>query len=316
MNLYLAGNDNMHFALVLRALRYPYRLASYYYMKSDSLRQRVLDCSNVDDGAEWMLDSGLFSLMFGAEQGTLTTFEDFRNYAEQYVADVKAWGWKHRIVECDIQRVLGVKETHRLRDEVFRPSGLHTIYVWHIPEGEAGLAKLAREERSIALSVPELRKVAGGAVGGGGAVKKMLIRLLSIIRDNGNPRVHLLGNTERGLIDMPAESGDSTSWLAGGRYGEGYIYDAATRSARTVSTSSPKWAAWRAYCERAYAPAFARLHESLEPLVNDELEKKKRWHSYLGTALCCAISFLLWMEANNGIDYAAVRDGRAQLKLG
>lgn len=244
----------------------------------------MLPCSQ--DGSEWIMDSGLFSLMFGSEKGTLTTFDDFKSYALKYVSDMAEWGWNHAIVECDIQRVLGVKETHRLRDEVFRPSGREVIYVWHIPEGEAGLRALARNEKRIALSVPELRKELGA---GSPRLKASLIRLLKIIREEGSPRVHLLGNTERALVTLPADSGDSTSWMAAGRYGEGYIFNHDTRTAESISIYSPKWKAWRSWCESHFAHSFSLLYGIWNP--------QSKQSTYYGNVACSAIAFLLLMQS-------------------
>lgn len=295
MNIYLAGAENDEHAVVLRALRYPHRLASYFYLRNRSANGIDLFLRNSNGDGDWILDSGLFSMMFGSEQQGSFDYAMLSDYAKRYVADVKAWGWKHAIVECDAQKILGVKETERLRDEVFRPSGLEVIYVWHVPDGEEALARLARTEKRIALSIPELRIVTGGTFRnpGGLPVKKMLIRLLSIIRANGNPRVHLLGSTEQSLVDLPAESSDSTSWLGPGRWGTGILYEPEFNRCRPISKFSPRWAAWRAYCMKRYASALDTVRAS----VGEE-----RWASYgeeYGNLLGCVVSYLHWMERTN-----------------
>ena len=288
MKLFLAGGEGVRFPVVLHALGYPYRLCSYYY-----LRDNVQACATIldaaRDGSEWTMDSGLFSLMFGSDKGTLSTFDAFRSYALKYLEDVNSWGWKHAIVECDVQKLLGVKETEKLRDEIFRPSGREVIYVWHLPEGEDGLRRLARNEKRIALSVPELRNVYGT---GSNKLKTALIRLLAIIKDEGNPRVHLLGNTQSSLVTLPADSGDSTSWLAGGRYGTGYTYDVARRKVETVSVYSPRWRAWRAWCGKHYAKTFSLLNEVFQPGTMAGV--------YYINACCSAIAFLTTMGALGG----------------
>src|SRR5580698_7478014 len=145
VKIFLAGCDRAWFAPIPHLIGYPYRLCSYFYMKDANRACREV-LATVNDGSEWIMDSGLYSFMFGAQKGTLTSFSDYKRYAMDYLAGVNDWGWNHAIVECDVQRVLGMSETQRIRDEVFRPSGREVIYVWHLPEGEAGLALLARQE--------------------------------------------------------------------------------------------------------------------------------------------------------------------------
>jgi len=295
VKIFLAGNDGAEYAIVLHALGYPYRLCSYFYLTGPRSRARdmVLDCVRESPpDAEWIMDSGLYSFMFGAEKGTLTTFADYQKYAVDYVAAMKDWGWKHAIVECDVQRVLGVPETNKLRDEVFRPSGLETIYVWHIPEGEEGLTKLAKQERRVALSVPEFRGVLGRGLG----PHKAIMQGLRLIREaqRADQRVHLLGNTERALVKapLPADTCDSTSWLAGGQYGNGQFFDSKRSEVAAASVYSPKWRAWRAWCEKRFDVTFALLREFVGS--NDQ-----RWF-YYGNACCSAIAYVLWMERLNG----------------
>ncbi len=290
MKIFCAGGDRTEFSIAMQAVGYPYRLCSYYYLKEEPrTRALMMECIAMAPESEWIMDSGLFTLMFGSGQGILKGFDDFKRYAVDYVAAMKEWGWRHAIVECDIQRVLGVAETHRLREEVFEPSGLEVIYVWHVPEGEAGLAAMARRYKRIAVSIPEFRQVYGsGGFSDGGAVKKAMLHSLKVIRDSGgNPRVHLLGNTERSLIDAPGDSCDSTSWMSGGRFGMGLYFEPARQGIMSCSIYSPKWAAWRRWCEREFSSAFALM--------------AKYWpkHSqfvYYGNAACGAIALLLMME--------------------
>lgn len=297
MKIFLAGNDGSEYAVVLHALGYPYRLSSYFYMVHTRPSACVLTLACMEaspPGSEWILDSGLYSLMFGAEKGTLKTFDDYLGYAQKYVATVKEWGWKHAIVECDVQRVLGVPETHRIRDEVFRPSGLETIYVWHLPEGDQGLVELAKRERRVALSVPEFRAVIGKA--GPVTTHTAILAGLRAIRRAGraDQRVHLLGNTERAYLQAPApaDTCDSTSWISGGRYGRGMFFDQRRKDVNVASVYSPKWRAWRSWCEATFPASFELVRE----FVGGKVERM----FYYGNALCSAISYVLWMEALSG----------------
>lgn len=177
-----------------------------------------------------------------------------------------------------------MEETHRLREEIFDPSGFEVMYVWHIPEGEEGLAKLARERKRIAISVPELRKVCGTGPTGGMKVMKAIIHLLRICRAAGPAKVHLLGCTEGPLMNLPADSCDSTSWQAG-RFGEGYMLYGGRLE--TASIYSPRWAIWRKWIEKEMAAEFDELYKTFD-------EPQRR--IYYGNTAASAAAFLKYME--------------------
>lgn len=295
MKLFLALSRTPHFVFMPHALGYPYRLFSYYYMadSDERMQQKVLETSL--DGSEWIMDSGLFTYMFGAGAGggALDSYEKAYAYASKYVEDMHRWNWKHAIVECDVQRVLGVDACERLRDEVFRPSGFEVIYVWHLPEKVEGLRALASREKRIALSVPELRQVfGGGSVAGGPKVKSVLISLLNEIRRTGaEPRVHLLGNSENSLVSLPADSADASTWTAAGRWGTGYYFDFRTNRLGQASIYSPKWRQWRRWCEGEFPRAFEAMRREWTKETN---------RVYIANVMCCAVAMWLLQEAING----------------
>lgn len=292
MKIFLAGNDASDYGKALDCLHYPHRLLSYYYafLKSNSHAHMMPICRK--PGVDWIMDSGLYTFMFGSEKGKLKTFEDYRGYAQKYVETMHAQEWNHGVVECDVQRVLGVEECFRLREELFDKSGLDVIYVWHIPEGIDGLRKLAKERARIAISVPELRAVFGVGVSGGVKVTAALIQLLRICRASGPARVHLLGATEPRMMRLSADSCDSTTWQSG-RWGFGKTYAGLQQENPLPDASmySPKWARWVAWCEKAYPETYRQLHEQW----NDS-----RSYSYFSASVSTAVSFWLFMEALNG----------------
>lgn len=271
-------------------LGYPYRLCSYLYMSEDDRRARsTLACVEAaGPGVDWIMDSGLFSFMFGGRKGELRTFEDYRLYAIKYLKMLDEWGWKHRAVECDVQRVLGVDECNALRDEIFRSSGRDIIYVWHLPEGEEGLSALAAREKHIALSIPELRSVLGSGL----KTEQAVTHLLGVIRRSGNPRVHLLGNTELRLVRMPAESGDSSSWIYGERYDIHFYFDPASRSIKQVSAYSAKWKKWYEWCQKHFDYAFEAIDKAYCGVA--------RRVFYNHRSLSNAIAYWMLMEAFGG----------------
>lgn len=298
MDLYLAGADSYEKAVTLKAFNYPFRLCSYHYLKSNKKREEIIEQLS-EPGVSAIMDSGLYSLMFGSEQGTLTTYDEYKAYAEQYVQDMIDWKWPHAIVECDVQRVLGVDECNRLREDVLDKSPHEVIYVWHLPEKEEGLRVLAANKTRVALSVPELRAFLSVASGGKtGDIRKALVKMLSIIRELGTAKVHLLGCTESALLDLPADSGDSTSWIAAGTWGKGKV-PRIGGSLETVHIYSPKFMAWLDYAKKhpRWKAAFAELDKWVEDNRTEEQQPGAKF--YTEATASGVVAYSLVMEVIN-----------------
>ena len=271
MKIYLAGADHGLDAMMMSKMRVPNRLCSYYYCSAGGNNwAKVLEASQ--DGSDWIMDSGLFTYMFGSEKGKLTTLDDFRRYVEGYLEFVIKHKWKHAIVECDVQRILDTESCEKLRDEFFRPSGYEVIYVWHLPELVSGLTTLVKRSDRVALSVPELRyKLTGTGeldnrvrvTTGGLVIQKALISLLKTCREaDPETRIHLLGNTTDTLLRLPADSSDSTSWAAAKIWGIGRMFDSG--KILGTSTHSPKFRAFRRWVETQAPEAFDYLRSELK----------------------------------------------------
>lgn len=295
MRIYLAGEEPC--PGILSWLKYPYRLCSYLSLK-DKPKQAEYYLSASREGSEWIMDSGLFTFMFGAGKGKLKTYDDYKRYAEQYVEDMLAWGWQHEIVECDVQRVLSVDECFRLREEVFEKCGLPVMYVWHIPEKEDGLRAMADRYDRIAVSIPEFREVFSQQENKVGVasnhVKAATLRALSIIRSAKKPpRVHLLGNTSASLLRMPtpAFSSDSTSWLYAASHGKGTIIDGDRLP--QISIHSLKWKRWCEWC-RSLHPEVYEIIDNLDDSYSATAKANA------ATAVSSAISYLMMMDKITG----------------
>lgn len=294
MKVFLAGAEESKWARLLNFMQYPFRLLSYFGLVGGPRSKKreialALACDN-NPGLECIMDSGLYSFMFGSHQGKLTTYDDYKRYAETYVSDIIKWGYKDRIVECDIQRVLGQDECNQLRDEVFRQCGLPVIYVWHIPDRWDGLREIAARERHIAISIPELRLLQDKI----GSPRQVVLECFRVIRaSGGNPTVHLLGNTEMALMSLPGDTCDSTSWIAAGKFGDGQVYCFDSKTLKKVSVYSPKWKAWRRYCEKAYG-------DGLELVRQHCTSGTQASEDYYVNVACNAISYFLYMESNHG----------------
>lgn len=225
MRVYLAGCEPKHFAAAARLTGHPYQLISYYHFSrsSEKDRQWIIDHANKHN-LHIIIDSGLFTMMFGANKDQKFDLADMKLYTQKYIEDVKGYGFKNfTIVECDVHKILGMDAVFTLR-HYFKQSGLDVIYVWHREEGIPGLIEMAEEYDYIALSVPELRLIFKGKnVKYQSAIYNLLAKIRNEVKNF--PRIHLLGNTVQETMENKlAYSCDSTSWLMAGKFANGYFY--------------------------------------------------------------------------------------------
>lgn len=230
MDLFLAGAEILDFFCMAAAAAESWRLkptatllSSYWAMHNKksadidtmwSLHDRLPYCRMI-------VDSGLFTMMFGAGKGQVYTLEDLKKYATAYLLYLQRRAFKGVCVEMDVHKVLGLAALRELRAicETLWPVE-RMIFVWHIEEGIDGLRALVDRYPYIALSIPELRIIAGKT---DASLAAMVNNLLAVIRSEPKGqtvRVHLLGCTQLSLMRNPYyDSVDSTAWEGGVRWG-------------------------------------------------------------------------------------------------
>lgn len=161
-----------------------------------------------------IMDSGLFTLMFGAEKGKKSV-EFLDNWTNRIIEFVQETNYTGTYVDVDCQKVLGVDAAWKYRKQLSSqlPNN-RQINVFHIEDGQNGLDRLIEYSDYIAISVPELRAI---------KKKEYLYRIFSYIK-NKKPSIdiHLLGFTEFvGLNKYKnASSCDSVSWKQCSMYGQ------------------------------------------------------------------------------------------------
>lgn len=164
-----------------------------------------------------IMDSGLFTLMFGAKKGEQQTIESLTEWQDRTAKFVYQNNLTCACVEIDCQKVLGVDEAWYFRERMRKvmPNNRH-INVFHLEDGAKGLDRLIEYSDYIAFSVPELR------IHNQKGCREHLKRLTHYTK-NRKPTIdiHLLGCTENALLEDNkfCTSADSTSWLAANRYG-------------------------------------------------------------------------------------------------
>ena len=200
-------------------------LLSYYHLihkggNSTGITQFMYEYKKLKEhtNADFIMDSGLFTMMFGADSGNTYTKKDLINYTHKYLANMKELGYKDTIVEMDVHKVLGMKELQEFRDLFISNYGIErTMFVWHIEETIKGWEEMCNKYSYVALSVPELRIVMQKKYLKP-FMQKMINRALAI---NPDIKIHLLGCTSNSLLDVRGYySADSTSWQQPLRYGD------------------------------------------------------------------------------------------------
>lgn len=165
-----------------------------------------------------IMDSGLFSLMFGACKNVNPDKRFIEKYLDaiiRFVNDNKLWSVT--CVECDCQKLLGSELAWKLREKmkIELPKN-RQINVFHYEDGKDGLDRLIDFSDYIAISVPELRIIKGKTY------KQDTYKLACYIK-NKKPEIdiHLLGGTEMKMLEKCnfCTSADSTSWVSVNRFG-------------------------------------------------------------------------------------------------
>lgn len=162
-------------------------------------------------GKNVIMDSGLFTLMFGADQGKHD--EAFlHRWMMELVAFVKEMKFKGTCVEVDCQKLLSPEIAWKFRREMkeLLPDN-RIINVYHLEDGKEGLDKLIEFSDYIAISVPELR------IHKSGTYKQDVYNLSRYIKSKKRSiDIHLLGCTESDMLkdNRFCTSADSTSWSA------------------------------------------------------------------------------------------------------
>ena len=161
----------------------------------------------------YILDSGLFTLMFGALKGKKD--ESYLNKWYECLTDfVLNEEYKGTMVEVDCQKVLGVEKAWEYRIKMRDKVPNRIINVFHIEDKQKGLERLIEFSDYIAISVPELRFC---------GKKNYLNQVANFIKSKKpSIDIHLLGCTERQKLKELSfcSSSDSSSWISGIRYGQ------------------------------------------------------------------------------------------------
>ena len=228
VKVHFAGSENVDFAYVMHDAGvnyFLYTVLPFIMDQFDIKWGRITNARHLlphvelpKIGKHVIMDSGLFTLMFGACKDVRPDEKFIRRYKDaicNFVNDNKI-DKNIACVECDCQKLLGTDLAWELRTQMRDQIPNPIINVFHYEDGKYGLDRLIEFSDYIAISVPELRIVKPKTY------KEDTYRLASYIK-NKKPEIdlHLLGCTERAMLKRCkfATSADSTTWQQVNRYG-------------------------------------------------------------------------------------------------
>lgn len=222
IKVHFAGLENQDFAQILHELSginyslftvFPF-IAHKVGIKPLKMKTCTLESPKYLEQASrhTIMDSGLFTLMFGAHSGKRDA-KFVETWFELIVEFVQKNKFGGTVVEVDCQKILGTKKAWHFRKKMKEILPNKQINVFHIDDERKGLDEMIEFSEYIAISVPELRSLG----------KKAYVETIATYIKNKKPSIdiHLLGCTENKLLrDLNfCTSSDSTSWQQVNRYG-------------------------------------------------------------------------------------------------
>lgn len=223
LKVHFAGLENQDFAQILHEVSgINYSLFTVFPLIAHEVGikpMKMKTCTNESPlylhnaSRHTIMDSGLFTLMFGAHAGKRDAAFIEKWYG-LIVDFVNRTGFKGTCVEVDCQKILGVQKAQEFRKRMKNdlPNN-RQINVFHIEDGQRGLDEMIEFSEYIAVSVPELRAT---------GKKQYTERLANYIKaKKPSIDIHLLGCTENKLLNNLnfCSSSDSTSWQQVNRFG-------------------------------------------------------------------------------------------------
>lgn len=212
MKIHFAGSDGIRTDKILYEYGIRYRLNSYFYLK----KKKDFSPEYLNKFSHSIIDSGLFTLMFGGGKKLKVDEEYLFKWMNGYIDWINRHEWNNvSFVECDVQKKLSSEAAWEIRKEMkARVKGGTIINVYHLEDGNPD--RMIEFSDYIAISLPELRF---------NVSDRERFRITKYIATKAclkGKRVHLLGCTEEEYIKYFSFcfSCDSTSWTSPFRYGD------------------------------------------------------------------------------------------------
>lgn len=222
IKVHFAGSDYNHDCIdSLELADVHYRLFTVYYaIAGKKPGDDFVDKTGVTQRQQKLfkhviLDSGLFTLMFGGQKGLKQTRQSLTEWQDKTFQFIQQNNFNGTLVEIDCQKVLGVEDAWYFRERARKSIPNRMINVFHYEDGKKGLDRLVDFSEYIAISVPEIRIIHPKTF------RKDVHSLACYIKER-KPEIdiHLLGCTDKKMLaeNRFCTTADSSSWTGVYRY--------------------------------------------------------------------------------------------------
>ena len=185
-------------------------LSSYWYMRKNSVMIDALPKMR-----DFMLDSGIFTFINSGKR------VDIEKYLIEYSEFIKQYNIRN-YVELDVDQILGVSETRKLRDRLEARVGWPSIPVWHTVRGKESFLHDCRDYKRICLGYYLTEGISSKLT------EKYTPWFIDNAHDSGC-RIHGLGFTKTTMLPkFHFDSVDSSTWSFGQRGGWWFQWDVRT----------------------------------------------------------------------------------------
>lgn len=194
----------------------------------------------------FLLDSGAFTFLNTAK--TVSNV-DFENYADRYADFIKENQIK-RYFELDIDSIVGLKETERLRKRIENRCGVPCIPVWHKNRGKEYFISMCKDYDYVALGGVVIKEIPLSLF------EKMFPWFIGKAHENG-AQIHGLGYTKtQHLSKYHFDSVDSSTWTCSRRFGCAYWFNngriiqrEVNKNRRLKDTTSINWHSFKEWVQ-------------------------------------------------------------------
>lgn len=175
-------------------------LESFFSMQS-------WQCPLIPKFNDFLLDSGAFTFLKNKK------IIDYERYADEYADFIIKYQIK-KYFELDLDAIIGINKTEKLRERIEQKTKIKSIPVWHKNRGKQYFIDMCKEYPYVALGGIALQEISKTNF------ELMFPWFINVAHIN-KAKIHGLGYTNlKGLTKYHFNSVDSTTWTMGSRYGQ------------------------------------------------------------------------------------------------
>lgn len=219
MKYHFASVETNSSTLLLKKVKPPYILASFYYLKKlkENELKLFFDYIHSKDCKHFILDSGAFTYLSGNKKNENYIINNTSEYIRDYAEFIKKYNVKNYI-ELDLDKLFGYEKVKQIRNELEKQVGYKSMPVFHnLYRNRKDLDELLDNYDYICISNFNGKKSS-----------KILPHIKAIVdyANSKNVKVHGLALTGKTFTQaVKFYSVDSSSWKSGIRFAAIPVFD-------------------------------------------------------------------------------------------